>query len=76
MTKPTGPLHPLLIPNQCSNSNTIDFIGPLPLNDGFNAIVTITDRLGSDIQIAATHQYYCQTNYLKAGTGPQFQCAG
>ena len=55
MTKPTGPLHPLLIPNQCSNSITIDFIGPLPLDDGFNAIVTITDRLGSDIQIAATH---------------------
>jgi len=55
MTKPTGPLHPLLIPNQCSNSITIDFISPLPLNDSFNAIVTITDRLGSDIQITATH---------------------
>jgi hypothetical protein len=55
MTKPTGPLHPLLIPNQCSNSITTDFISPLPLNDSFNAIVTITDRLGSDIQIAATH---------------------
>jgi hypothetical protein len=30
----------------------IDFVGPLPKDDGFNAIVTMTDRLGADIQIA------------------------
>jgi hypothetical protein len=29
----------------------IDFIGPLPVDDGFNAIVTMTDRLGADVQI-------------------------
>jgi hypothetical protein len=54
-TKPVGPLHPLPIPDQCGNSIAIDFIGPLPLNDGFDVIVTITDHLGVDICIAATH---------------------
>jgi hypothetical protein len=30
----------------------INFVGPLPKDDGFNAIVTMTDRLGANIQIA------------------------
>ena len=32
----------------------MDFIGPLPENDGTDCILTIMDRLGSDIQIIAT----------------------
>jgi len=32
----------------------MDFIGPLPLNDGFDCILSITDHLGSDIQIIPT----------------------
>jgi hypothetical protein len=52
--KPYGPLHPLPIPNQRGDSVTIDFIGPLPEDDGKNSIITFTDRLGSDIQLLAS----------------------
>ena len=54
-TKHAGPLHPLPIPDTRSNSIVIDFIGPLPVDDGFDCIVTITDRLSANIRIAATH---------------------
>jgi len=29
----------------------MDFVGPLPVDDGFDYILTITDHIGSDIQI-------------------------
>ena len=50
-TKPVRPLHPLPVPDQHCDSVTIDFIGPLPPDEGFNSIVTFMDRSGSDIQI-------------------------
>jgi len=50
-TKPIGPLHPLPIPDERGDSVAIDFIGPLPLDEGFDTIVTFTDRLGSDVRI-------------------------
>jgi hypothetical protein len=50
--KTPGPLHPLLIPDQYFNSVAIDFVGPLPVDDGFNGLVTMTDHLGADIQLA------------------------
>ena len=53
-SKPIGPLHPLLIPDERGDSVAMDFIGPLPKDEGNNCIVTFTDRLGSDIQLAAT----------------------
>jgi hypothetical protein len=53
-TKPMGPLHPLPIPDQRGDSVAIDFIGPLPEDEGFNCIVTFTDRLNSDIRIVPT----------------------
>lgn len=53
-SKPIGPLHPLPIPDQHGDSVAIDFIGPLPEDDRNNCIITFTDRLGSDIQLAAT----------------------
>ena len=53
-SKPIGPLHPLPIPDQRGDSVAIDFIGPLPEDDGKDCIITFTDRLGSDIQLAAT----------------------
>ena len=52
--KPYGPLHPLPIPDQRGDSVAIDFIGPLPEDDGKNTIITFTDRLGSDIQLVAS----------------------
>ena len=53
--KPIGPLHPLPILDQRGDSVAIDFIGPLPEDNGNNCIITFTDLLGSDIQLAATH---------------------
>lgn len=55
--KPAGPLHPLPIPDKHFDSLAIDFIGPLPNDNGFDCIVMMTDRLGADVQIAA-----CNTN--------------
>lgn len=45
---------PLPIPTGCGDSIAIDFIGPLPEDDGYNCIVTITDYLGADICIIPT----------------------
>jgi hypothetical protein len=50
-TKPTGPLHPLPIPDDRGDSVAIDFVGPLPEEGGFNCLMTMTDRLNSDIQL-------------------------
>lgn len=55
MSKPICPLHPLPIPDQCGDSVAIDFISPLPEDDGYNCIVTFMDRLGSNIQLAPMH---------------------
>ena len=53
-TKPIGPLHPLPVPDARCDSVAIDFIGPLPVDNGLDTIITFTDRLGSDIQIIPT----------------------
>lgn len=53
-TKPLGPLHPLPVSDQCGDSVAIDFIGPLLEDNGKNCILTLTDRLGSDICIIPT----------------------
>lgn len=73
-TKPAGPLHPLSIPDECGDSVTINFIGPLPVNEGFDMICSMSDCLGSDIQLVPTistltvngmallffNQWYCE----------------
>lgn len=48
MTKAPGPQHPLPIPDEHGDSVALDFTGPLPDNNGFNCILTMTDHLGSD----------------------------
>lgn len=50
-TKPAGPLHPLPIPEQRCDSVAIDFVGPLPLDEGFDTICTMTCRLNSEFKI-------------------------
>jgi hypothetical protein len=45
MHKPPGLLHPLLIPDKQLDSVAIDFVGPLPLDEGCDQIVTMTDCL-------------------------------
>ena len=53
--KASGPLHPLPVPDARFTSVAMDFIGPLPEDKNFNCILTMTDRLGADIQIVPTH---------------------
>ena len=54
-TKPPGPLHPLPILDECGDSAALpDFIGLLSANKGYNCILSMTDRLGSNIQITST----------------------
>ena len=54
-SRPPGPLHPLPIPEKRGDSIAIDFIGPLPEDNGKNCILTMTDRLGgADICIVLT----------------------
>src|ERR1700679_3513330 len=53
-SKPVGPLHPLPVPEERCDSITMDFIGPLPLDMGFDSILSITDRLNSEIHIIPT----------------------
>nr|GAT44984.1 reverse transcriptase-RNase H-integrase [Mycena chlorophos] len=45
-----GPLHPLPVPDGRCESVALDFIGPLPEEEGFNCLLTLTCRLGSDVQ--------------------------
>ncbi|GBE85800.1 hypothetical protein SCP_0803220 [Sparassis crispa] len=52
--KPPGPLHPLPVPPGRCDSIAIDFVGPLPEDDGFDCLATITDHLNSDIRLIPT----------------------
>ena len=54
MTKPIGPLHPLPVPDDRWDSVAIDFVGLLPMDEGYNNLITFTDRLGSDIRLIPT----------------------
>lgn len=44
-----GPLHPFPIPDQHGDSVAIDFIGPLPVDNGYNMIITCNDCLHADL---------------------------
>ena len=57
-SKPTGPLHPLPVPDDRFDTVALDFIGPLPEEHGKDTILTMTDPLGADIRIIATHSTY------------------
>ncbi|OJT13288.1 Transposon Tf2-12 polyprotein, partial [Trametes pubescens] len=48
--RPRGPLHPLPVPDARCDSVAIDFVGPLPPDSGMDCIVTMTDRLGSEMR--------------------------
>ena len=58
MSKPTGPLHPLPVPNDCFNTVALDFIGPPPEEHGKDTILTMMDPLSTDIHITATYFTY------------------
>lgn len=52
--KPAGPLHPLPVPDTRCESVALDFVGPLPEDNGYNCIATITCRLNSDFRLIPT----------------------
>lgn len=49
-----GPLHPLPVPESRCDSIAMDFIGPLPLEQNCDCILSITDHLNSDLKIILT----------------------
>lgn len=53
-TKAAGPMHPLPVPEKHGDSVAMDFVGPPP-DDGYDCILTMTDRLNSHIRIVPTH---------------------
>ena len=53
-TKPPGPLYSLPIPDEHGDGVTLDFVGPLPKDDGYNCILTMTNHLGSDYRLILT----------------------
>ena len=53
-SKPSGPLHPLPVPDDRCQSIATDFIGPLPDDKGFNCILTISDRLNLEFHLIPT----------------------
>lgn len=54
--KPVGPLHSLPVPDSRFSCVALDFVGPLPEDDGFDYLLTITDRLGADIRLIPCHK--------------------
>ena len=53
-SRPAGPLYPLSIPDMHGDSVAVDFISPLPEDDGYTGIVTMLDRLGgADVRAVA-----------------------
>jgi hypothetical protein len=53
-TKSSSPLHPLPVPDQRGDSVALNFIGPLPPDEGYDSILSIMDRLNSDIRMVPT----------------------
>jgi hypothetical protein len=54
-SQPTGPLHLLPVADQCGMDIAMDFVRPLPSDHGFDCLLTITNRIGSDIRIIPTN---------------------
>jgi len=57
-SQPTGPLHPLPVPDKRFDSVALDFVGPLPEEEGFDTVLTITDTLRADIHLIPIHSTY------------------
>jgi len=74
--KVLGPLHPLPVPDRRGNSIAIDFVGPLPPDNSYNCLISMTDHLNSNIHIIPTRihitaedftmlffdQWYCENS--------------
>ncbi len=74
-----GPLHPLPVPDGRFEVVALDFVGPLPPEDGFDMVLTITDTMGADVQIIPVrsdftaaetalvlfNEWYCENGLMK-----------
>jgi hypothetical protein len=54
-TAPAAPLHPHEAPSRLWEIITLDLLGPLPMSNGYNAILVIVDRLTKYVKFEATH---------------------
>ena len=78
-TKPTGPLHPLPVLDARFEAVALDFVGPLPEEGGKDTILTMTDLLGAEVQLAPIHssataaevavvlfnEWYCENGLMR-----------
>ena len=78
-SKPTGPLHPLPVPDARFEAVALDFVGPLPEEGGKDTILTMTDLLGAEIRLAPVHstataaeiavvlfdEWYCENGLMR-----------
>lgn len=54
-TKPTSPLQPLPVPDAQFDTMTLDFVGPLLEEGRKDTILTMTDLLSAEVQLAPIH---------------------
>ena len=78
-TKPTGPLHPLPVPDARFEAVALDFVGPFPEEGGKDTILTMTDLLGAEVRLAPIHssataaevatvlfdEWYCENGLMR-----------
>jgi hypothetical protein len=78
-SKPTGPLHPLPVPDARFDAVALDFVGPLPEEGGKDTILTMTDLLGAEVRLAPLHstataaevalvlfdEWYCENGLMR-----------
>jgi hypothetical protein len=60
-----GLLRPLPVPEQQWQEISVDFIGPLPLSQGYDMITVFTDRLSKGVLLAASHSTITSEDFAK-----------
>ena len=60
-----GLLRPLPVPDQQWQEISVDFIGPLPLSQGFDTIAVFTDRLSKGVLLTPCHSTITSEGFAK-----------
>ena len=60
-----GLLRPLPVPEQQWQEISVDFIGPLPLSQGFDMIAVFTDRLSKGVLLVPCHSTVTSEGFAK-----------
>jgi hypothetical protein len=74
--KPYGLLHSLEIPNIPWTHISMDFIGPLPLSDGYDGILNITDRFSNMVRLLPVNMTIDAPGLAKLITNEIFKLHG